>query len=243
VEVVPTQADLIPFGWGSSSVRLALDLLFLASLRGFTEPVVSIFMWEVQLYGRIEQADLATLQLWLLNGRITSATLVRFGEQPWIPAQEVPELKQMCVATLGEEHSATAKARLPHIAPGDESQRQRVIHDILAGRATAGPASQAPSGQVLTPVVTCQGGPWTGFRYTIKASGFENRHIEVKGMTFLSFPKVFMDGEPAPRGAKRGTWSLRSNDGRDVELQVRSWVWTQCRVYFSMEQKLSSNVR
>jgi hypothetical protein len=180
-------------------------------------------MWEVQLYGKIEQADLATLQLWLLNGRITSATLVRFGEQPWIPAQEVPELKQMCVATSGEDLSARAKARFPHTALGGESQREPVIHDVLAGRATARVDSQASSGEVLTPVVTCQGGPWMGFSYTIKASGFEGRHIEVKGMTFLSFPKVLIDGEPAPRGAKRGTWSLRSNDGRDVELQVRSW--------------------
>lgn len=42
-------------------------------------------------------------------------------------------------------------------------------------------------------------------------------------MTFLSFPKVLVDGEPAPRGSKRGTWILRRNDGRHVELRVRSW--------------------
>src|SRR6185369_15936622 len=106
-------------------------------------------MWEVQLYGQIEQADLTTLQSWLLDRRIEPATLVRFGKQPWIPAQEVPELKQICVVILREDHSARAKAGLPHTTPGGESQRKPAIHG------TPPPASPVSSGQVLSPMVRC----------------------------------------------------------------------------------------
>ena len=84
-------------------------------------------MWEVQLYGQIEQADLTTLQSWLLDRRIEPATLVRFGKQPWIPAQNVPALQQICVGILQGGRDTRAKAALPHTSPGGESQRNPAI--------------------------------------------------------------------------------------------------------------------
>lgn len=55
--------------------------------------------------------------------------------------------------------------------------------------------------------------------YTATIEGFEGRQVEVS-VGFWSGPKLLVDGEPAPKGNKRGEMVLQRNDGRQV---VANW--------------------
>lgn len=52
-------------------------------------------------------------------------------------------------------------------------------------------------------------------RYKLNIEGFEGQDIEVK-TSFWSGPKLLVNGQPAPKGSKRGEMLLQSNDGRQV---------------------------
>lgn len=58
--------------------------------------------------------------------------------------------------------------------------------------------------------------------YPVDIAGFEDRQIVVKGGGFFSGPKLLVDGQPAPKGPKRGQLLLRRNDGTEVIAQLRS---------------------
>ena len=51
--------------------------------------------------------------------------------------------------------------------------------------------------------------------YKVSLEGFEGQDIEVR-TSFWSGPKLFVNGEIAPKGDKRGEMLLRRNDGREV---------------------------
>ena len=51
--------------------------------------------------------------------------------------------------------------------------------------------------------------------YTANIEGFEGQNIEVK-MGFWAGPKLLVNGEPAPKGNKRGEMTLERNDGKDA---------------------------
>ncbi len=53
-------------------------------------------------------------------------------------------------------------------------------------------------------------------KYHIELEGFEGQNIEVKLPSFFSGAKLFVNGEPAPKGPKRGQMILRRNDGTDI---------------------------
>jgi hypothetical protein len=55
--------------------------------------------------------------------------------------------------------------------------------------------------------------------YTVNIEGFEGQQIEVN-VGFWSGPKLLVNGEPAPKGNKRGEMVLQRNDGRQV---VATW--------------------
>lgn len=55
--------------------------------------------------------------------------------------------------------------------------------------------------------------------YTATIEGFEGQKIEVN-VGFWSGPKLLVNGQPAPKGQKRGEMVLQRNDGRQV---VASW--------------------
>lgn len=55
--------------------------------------------------------------------------------------------------------------------------------------------------------------------YTATIEGFEGQQIEVN-VGFWSGPKLLVNGQPAPKGQKRGEMVLQRNDGRQV---VASW--------------------
>src|SRR5262249_6380991 len=62
-----------------------------------------------------------------------------------------------------------------------------------------------------------------GFRYMINAAGFEGRQLIVQGSGLFSGAKLFLDNQPAPKGAKRGIFLLRRNDGREVEARMQGF--------------------
>lgn len=51
--------------------------------------------------------------------------------------------------------------------------------------------------------------------YIAKIEGLENQNIEAK-VGFWSGPKLLVNGEPAPKGTKRGEMVLQRNDGKQV---------------------------
>jgi hypothetical protein len=58
--------------------------------------------------------------------------------------------------------------------------------------------------------------------YPVPAEGFEGRRLVVETAGFFSGPRLLLDGQPAPKGPKRGQLLLRRNDGVDVVAQLRS---------------------
>ncbi|GAB4419505.1 MAG: hypothetical protein Kow002_07180 [Anaerolineales bacterium] len=53
-------------------------------------------------------------------------------------------------------------------------------------------------------------------KYQLNLKGFEGQNIEMQSPGLFSGAKLLVDGEPAPKGAKRGEMLLRRNDGKDV---------------------------
>ncbi len=51
--------------------------------------------------------------------------------------------------------------------------------------------------------------------YTVNIEGFEGQNMEVQ-VGFWAGPKLFINGEPAPKGKKRGEMALQRNDGKQV---------------------------
>ena len=51
--------------------------------------------------------------------------------------------------------------------------------------------------------------------YIVKIEGLENQNIEAK-VSFWSGPKLLVNGEPAPKGTRRGEMVLQRNDGKQV---------------------------
>lgn len=58
-------------------------------------------------------------------------------------------------------------------------------------------------------------------QYPLSLPGFENRRLLVETGGFWSGAKIMIDGEPAPKGPKRGQFLLRRNDGTEIIAQLR----------------------
>ena len=56
----------------------------------------------------------------------------------------------------------------------------------------------------------------------VHVPGFEGRQIAVQPAGMFSSSRLFLDGQPAPAGPKRGHYSLRRNDGREVPAHFKS---------------------
>lgn len=56
-------------------------------------------------------------------------------------------------------------------------------------------------------------------RYDVNLENFEGQNIEVEH-SLISGIKLLVNGEPAPKGQKRGEFVLQSNDGRQV---IATW--------------------
>ena len=53
-------------------------------------------------------------------------------------------------------------------------------------------------------------------KYSVPLDGFDGHTIEVLAGSLISGPKLFVDSQPAAKGAKRGEMVLHRNDGREV---------------------------
>jgi uncharacterized protein YbjQ (UPF0145 family) len=51
--------------------------------------------WQVNLDGQVYTTDLATLRQWMTQGRVPPQAYVRRGEQDWVPAAQIPELRDV----------------------------------------------------------------------------------------------------------------------------------------------------
>lgn len=56
---------------------------------------------------------------------------------------------------------------------------------------------------------------------TIKFPGFEGQRLVLRATGIFSSAKLFLDGQPAPKGPKRGQYTLRRNDGSQVVAQLK----------------------
>lgn len=60
-------------------------------------------------------------------------------------------------------------------------------------------------------------------QYPVHLPGFEGRNIVVEASGIFGGPKLLIDGQRAPKGAKRGQYLLRrSSDGREVVASFKS---------------------
>jgi len=57
---------------------------------------------------------------------------------------------------------------------------------------------------------------------TIEFPGLEGRRLVLRASGMFSKAKLFLDGQPAPRGSKRGQFVLRRNDGSQVIAQLKA---------------------
>ena len=58
-------------------------------------------------------------------------------------------------------------------------------------------------------------------QHSIQVEGFEGRRLTVESSGWLSGPRLTIDGQPAPKGPKRGQFLLPRNDGVVVIAQLR----------------------
>ena len=58
-------------------------------------------------------------------------------------------------------------------------------------------------------------------RYPVNAPGFASHPVELETAGMFSGARLLQGGEPAPNGSRRGTFSLRQDDGRAVIARFR----------------------
>jgi len=66
--------------------------------------------------------------------------------------------------------------------------------------------------------------------YKANVEGFEGQDLEVN-VSFWTGPKLLVNGQPAPKGTKRGEMLLERNDGRQVVA-----IWKQQMMGFDVPQ-------
>ena len=57
--------------------------------------------------------------------------------------------------------------------------------------------------------------------YPVHINGCEGRQLSVTSGGILAGPRLLVDGQPAPKGPKRGQLLLRRNDGMEVVARLR----------------------
>ncbi|MEM8857541.1 MAG: hypothetical protein AAGD96_04430 [Chloroflexota bacterium] len=57
-------------------------------------------------------------------------------------------------------------------------------------------------------------------QYSIELPGFEGQDIKVDRINFFKAPKIYVDGELAPKGSKWLTIGLKNNNGDDVDARM-----------------------
>ncbi|MEM9776666.1 MAG: hypothetical protein AAF902_18955 [Chloroflexota bacterium] len=57
-------------------------------------------------------------------------------------------------------------------------------------------------------------------QYSIELPGFEGQDIKVDQIKFFKAPKIYVDGEQAPKGSKWLSQGLTQNDGTSVDVRM-----------------------
>jgi hypothetical protein len=60
-------------------------------------------------------------------------------------------------------------------------------------------------------------------RYPVQLEGISAPKIEVETPSAFQGAKVLINGQPAPKGKKRGEYLLRRDDGRESTIQLKSF--------------------
>lgn len=60
--------------------------------------------------------------------------------------------------------------------------------------------------------------------FPIQTEGFENRNLILKAGGFWKGARIWIDGQPAARGPKRGYYLLKRNDGQEVPARFRGFL-------------------
>lgn len=58
-------------------------------------------------------------------------------------------------------------------------------------------------------------------RYRVPVEGFKQRPVELETAGLFGGPRLLQNGEPAPKGPKRGSFTLIRDDGTEVVARVR----------------------
>ncbi len=59
-------------------------------------------------------------------------------------------------------------------------------------------------------------------RYPVNLAGISGHRIEVELAGAFRGPRILVDGQPAPKGKKRGQFLLRGNDGRESVAELKT---------------------
>lgn len=59
-------------------------------------------------------------------------------------------------------------------------------------------------------------------QYPVPVEGFEESQIVIETPGFFSSAKLLINGQPAPKGSKRGQYLLQRNDGTEVKAKLKS---------------------
>lgn len=59
-------------------------------------------------------------------------------------------------------------------------------------------------------------------KYPINLKGFEGQTVELQSAGLISSIKLLVNGQPAPKGKKRGDMLLRRDDGQEVVARFKS---------------------
>lgn len=59
-------------------------------------------------------------------------------------------------------------------------------------------------------------------QYPVPLEGFDGRQLVVETPGFFSSAKLMIDGQPVPKGAKRGEFLLHRNDGIEVTAKLKN---------------------
>jgi hypothetical protein len=58
-------------------------------------------------------------------------------------------------------------------------------------------------------------------RYTVQAAGFSRQPVMLETAGITGSPRLLQNGEPAPKGSRRGTFVLRRDDGREAVARLQ----------------------
>lgn len=155
-------------------------------------------IWKVLIDNQVYETDIESLKIWIMESRVLPNDKVQQGNLPWIEAKNVALLKNM----------------FSQFMPNTEQIAQNSANQVLAPNQVV----QNYQNQPVNPS-NYKLAPNQSF---IQIPGFEARRIVFQRAGFFSSPKLFIDGQEAQIGEKKGQYLLCANNGSRVKAYFRS---------------------